>query len=44
MIFVKNGTKYETTKDGVITAIYGECPPEIVLGVTKIKDISGGAK
>ncbi len=39
MITIKNGTKYETTSTGIITAIYDECPESIILGETNIKDI-----
>ncbi len=38
-IVVKNNIKYETTDAGIITAIYDECPPTIILGTTNIKDV-----
>lgn len=36
---IKNGIKYETTDNGIITAIYAECPEIVILGETNIKDI-----
>lgn len=38
-IVVKNNIKYETTDTGIITAIFGECPDNIVLGVTNIQNV-----
>ena len=36
---IKNGIRYETTDDGIITAIYDDCPEIIILGETNIKDV-----